>query len=374
MKNVLISGGAGFIGSRLCEKLFERGYKVTILDNLSTQIHGDNDSSLLEKIKDKCIFIKGDVRNKSDWIKAIKNQDFIIHLAAETGTGQSMYDISNYTEVNVLGTAKMLEALSETRSKVKKIILASSRAVYGEGKYMCLKKERFLFPLQRSEKDLKNAQFEIKDNNSLLKYVATDENSELQPLSIYAINKLQQEQMVLFMGRTLGIQVVCLRYQNVYGPGQSLSNPYTGILSVFSTRILNNNNIDIYEDGLQTRDFVYIDDVVEATTLAIKKNIICNEIINIGSGTSTTVKDVANILKKYFQSNIKISISGKYRVGDIRHNFADITKAKEILNFSPKFNFQEGVINFVQWVKNQNIMRDNYDNSVNELKEKGLLK
>ena len=374
MKNVLISGGAGFIGSRLCEKLFERGYKVTILDNLSTQIHGDNDSYLLDKIKDKCIFIKGDVRNKSDWIKAIKNQDFIIHLAAETGTGQSMYDISNYTEVNVLGTAKMLEALSETKSKVKKIILASSRAVYGEGKYICLQKERFLFPLQRSEKDLKNAQFEIKDNNSLLKYVATDENSELHPLSIYAINKLQQEQMVLFMGRTLGMQVVCLRYQNVYGPGQSLSNPYTGILSVFSTRILNNNDIDIYEDGLQTRDFVYIDDVVEATTLAIKKNIVSNEIINIGSGTSTTVKDVANILKKHFQSNIKVSISGKYRVGDIRHNFADITKAKEILNFNPKFNFQEGVINFVQWVKNQNIMRDNYDYSVNELKEKGLLK
>lgn len=374
MKNVLISGGAGFIGSRLCEKLFDQGYIITILDNLSPQVHGEKESSLFKKVKDKCTFINGDVRNKEDWKKAIKNQEIIIHLAAETGTGQSMYDISNYTEVNVMGTANMLEVLSENKVKVEKIILASSRAVYGEGKYICLKKGDFFFPEQRDEKDLLKAYFEIKNNNDLLQPVATDEKSQVNPLSIYAINKLQQEQMVFFIGKSLGIQVVCLRYQNVYGPGQSLSNPYTGILSVFSTRILNNNDIDIYEDGLQSRDFVYIDDVVDATNLAVEKNINGNEIINIGSGSSKTVKDVAVILKQYYESNINISISGNYRVGDIRHNFADIKKAKRILDFNPKFSFNDGVLNFVKWVKKQKIMEDNYEKSVNKLKEKGLLK
>ena len=374
MKNVLISGGAGFIGSRLCEKLFEQGYLVTILDNLSTQIHGSDESSLLNKIKDKCIFIKGDVRSKEDWKKAINNQEIIIHLAAETGTGQSMYDIANYTEVNVMGTANMLEVLSDNKGKVEKIILASSRAVYGEGKYKCLKTGDFLFPSQRLEKNLLNSQFEIKNNTNLLQSVATDESSHLNPLSIYAINKLQQEQMVLFMGKSLGIEVACLRYQNVYGPGQSLLNPYTGILSVFSTRILNNNDIDIYEDGMQSRDFVYIDDVVDGTALAIEKNTNGNEIINLGSGVSTTVKDVACILKQSYKSDIKISISGHYRLGDIRHNFADITRAKRILDFNPKFTFKEGVLHFTRWVKKQKIMQDNYDKSVDELKEKGLLK
>lgn len=374
MKNVLISGGAGFIGSRLCEKLFDKGYIITILDNLSPQIHGETESYLFKKVKDKCTFIKGDVRNKEDWKKAIKNQEIIIHLAAETGTGQSMYDISNYTEVNVMGTANMLEVLSENKGKVEKIILASSRSVYGEGKYICSKKGDIFFPEQRDEKDLLNAYFEIKNNNDLLQPVATDEKSQVNPLSIYAINKLQQEQMTFFIGKSLGIQVVCLRYQNVYGPGQSLSNPYTGILSVFSTRILNNNDIDIYEDGLQSRDFVYIDDVVDATNLAVEKNINENEIINIGSGSSKTVKDVALILKQYYESNINISISGNYRLGDIRHNFADIKKAKRILDFNPKFSFNDGVLNFVQWVKKQKIMEDNYEKSVIKLKEKGLLK
>ena len=204
--------------------------------------------------------------------------------------------------------------------------------------------------------------------------VATDESSHLNPLSIYASNKLQQEQMVLFMGKSLGIEVACLRYQNVYGPGQSLLNPYTGILSVFSTRILNNNDIDIYEDGMQSRDFVYIDDVVDGTALAIKKNTNGNEIINLGSGVSTTVKDVACILKQSYKSDIKISISGHYRFGDIRHNFADITRAKRILDFNPKFTFKEGVLHFTRWVKKQKIMQDNYDKSVDELKRKGFTK
>jgi dTDP-L-rhamnose 4-epimerase len=207
-----------------------------------------------------------------------------------------------------------------------------------------------------------------------LKLVSTDENSKIHPSSIYGINKQQQEQMVMLMGESLGIQSVAFRYQNVYGPGQSLSNPYTGILSIFSTRILNGNDLDIYEDGLESRDFVYIDDVVDATILGIEKEAAVGEVFNVGYGVATSVKEVAESLKYYFESDINISISGKYRVGDIRHNYADLTKIKRMLGFSPKYDFQRGLLEFVKWVKTQEIKEDRYDKSVEQLKLKGLFK
>ena len=375
MKSILITGGAGFIGSRLCEKLFERGYNITILDNLSPQIHGDGISSLSQRIKDRCTFIKGDVRNKKDWAKAIFGQEIIVHLAAETGTGQSMYEIEKYNDVNVMGTANMLELLANSKHKVQKMIVASSRAIYGEGKYVCsIHGENY--PPQRKESDMENSEFNPKCNacNSELKLVSTDENSKIHPSSIYGINKQQQEQMVMLMGESLGIHSVAFRYQNVYGPGQSLSNPYTGILSIFSTRILNGNDLDIYEDGLESRDFVYIDDVVDATILGIEKEAAIGEVFNVGYGVATSVKDVAELLKYYFESDINISISGKYRVGDIRHNYADLTKIKRMLGFSPKYDFQRGLLEFVKWVKTQEIKEDRYDKSVEQLKLKGLFK
>ena len=240
MKNILITGGSGFIGSRLCEKLYDRRYNITILDNLSEQIHGTTESSLFKKIKGKCTFIKGDVRNKEDWKKAIRGQDVIVHLAAETGTGQSMYEIEKYNDVNIMGTAHLLEILANTEHSVKKMIIASSRAIYGEGKYNC-KIHGDQYPLQRKEIDMERAEFNPKCEicNVELNLLATDEKSKINPSSIYGINKQQQEQMVMLMGDSLGIPSVAFRYQNVYGPGQSLSNPYTGILSIFSTRILN---------------------------------------------------------------------------------------------------------------------------------------
>ena len=375
MTKILITGGAGFIGSRLCEKLFNKGYEITVLDNLSSQIHGDRESFLFKRVKDKCTFIKGDVRHKEDWQKAIKGQAIIVHLAAETGTGQSMYEEKKYYDVNVLGTANMLDVLTEQHHKVEKIIVASSRAIYGEGKYMSPNHIE-TYPLQRKELDMKRGYFNLKCeiSNSDLKLVATDEGSKIQPLSIYGITKQKQEEMVMSSSKLLNIPSVAFRYQNVYGPGQSLSNPYTGILSIFSTRILNGNNLDIYEDGLQSRDFVYIDDVVDATILGIEKEGANGQIFNVGSGVATTVNKVASLLKNYYNSDINISISGKYRIGDIRHNYADLTKINNILGFMPEYDFQKGVCEFVKWVNTQEIMEDKYARSIKELEQKGLIK
>ena len=375
MKKVLITGGAGFIGSRLCKKLFDKEYNITVMDNLSPQIHGNGESFLFKRIKDKCTFINGDVRNKEDWNKAIKGQEIIVHLAAETGTGQSMYEAKKYNDVNIMGTAHMLELLTNTKHKVKKMLIASSRAIYGEGKYLC-SVHGITYPSQRNELDMQRGKFNPKCNicYSELQLVATDENSKIHPSSIYGITKQQQEQMVLLAGESLGIPSVAFRYQNVYGPGQSLSNPYTGILSIFSTRILNGNDLDIYEDGEESRDFVYIDDVVDATILSIEKEEANGEVFNVGSGVATTVKQVAESLKNYYDSDINISISGKYRLGDIRHNYADLTKIKDVLGFSPKYSFQKGILEFVKWVKTQEIMEDKYESSIIELKQKGLIK
>jgi len=286
-----------------------------------------------------------------------------------------MYEVEKYNDVNIMGTAHMLELLANSNHDIKKIVIASSRAIYGEGKYSCgIHGEQY--PLQRKERDMEKGEFNPKCDicNSELSLLPTDENSQIHPSSIYGINKQQQEQLVMFMGKSLGIPSVSLRYQNVYGPGQSLSNPYTGILSIFSTRILNGNNLDIYEDGLESRDFVYIDDVVDATILGIEKEEANGEVFNVGSGVATTVKEVAELLKKFYDSNISIFISGKYRLGDIRHNYADLNKAKTLLGFIPKYNFQKGISEFVSWVKTQEIMEDKYEKSVQELKEKGLMK
>ena len=202
----------------------------------------------------------------------------------------------------------------------------------------------------------------------------TEEESQINPKSIYALTKYTQEKMILLISQSLSINPVILRYQNVFGPGQSLSNPYTGILSIFSTRILNGNDLDVYEDGLESRDFVYIDDVIDATILAIENERANGEIFNVGSGVATTVKEVAESLKKFYNSDVNINISGKFRFGDIRHNYADLSKIESLLGFNPKYDFQKGITEFVKWVKKQEIKEDKYEKSIQELKEKGLMK
>ena len=376
MKNILITGGAGFIGSNLTVKLVSKGYNVTILDNLSKQIHGENqDSTLYNSIKDKATFILGDVCNKSDWVKALKGQDAVIHLAAETGTGQSMYEITRYNEVNIIGTAQLLNILTNQEHTIKKILIASSRSIYGEGKYLC-NNHGIIYPNERKDADMAKGNFNPICNkcNKELILKATDENSKIHPSSIYGITKQHQEQMILLIGKTLKIPAVALRYQNVYGPGQSLANPYTGILSIFSTRLLNRNDIDIYEDGEESRDFVFIDDVVDATVLSLEKKEANNQIFNVGSGVAITVSQVANTLKSLYTSDVEIKVNGKYRLGDIRHNYADLSKIKNALGFIPKFNFKAGVTKFVKWVKTQELKEDKYDKSITELISKGFMK
>jgi len=376
MKKILITGGAGFIGSNLARKLASLGCHITILDNLSKQIHGDKqDSYLYNSIKDISTFIKGDVRNKVDWEKALHGQDAVIHLAAETGTAQSMYEVQKYNNVNVEGTKLLIDILKNKNHQIQKILIASSRAIYGEGKYCC-KKHGIIYPEKRNESDLKKGKFNpICDKcKNDLQLLPTDEKSKIHPLSHYGLTKQQQEQMVMQAGNLLKIPSVALRYQNVYGPGQSLSNPYTGILSIFSTRILNGNNIDIYEDGKESRDFVFIDDVVDATILALENNKANHEVFNVGSGVGTTVEEVAQLLKQKYNSNIDLVVNGKFRIGDIRHNIADLTKANEVLGFKPQIDFKSGISKFVDWVKTQEIQQDSYDNSIKELRSKGLIK
>ncbi|MBC7525185.1 MAG: NAD-dependent epimerase/dehydratase family protein [Flavobacterium sp.] len=376
-KNILITGGAGFIGSNLTHKLIGKGYNVTVLDNLSTQIHGDNallTSPLYLSIKDKVSFIKGTVTSKEDWQTAIKGQDIIVHFAAETGTGQSMYEIQKYVDVNINGTAIMLDILANSTHNVKKIILASSRSIYGEGKYLS-KEFGPVYPKHRISNDMDMGDFEVKfQDSSFLKLVGTDEESKIHPSSVYGITKQNQEQMIMTVCPTLGISPVALRYQNVYGPGQSLKNPYTGILSIFSTQIKNGNTLNIFEDGKETRDFVFIDDVVDATILGIERAEADNKVYNVGTGVPIDVLTVAKSLILNYNISVPIVITGNYRLGDIRHNYADITKIKIELGFQPKVNFNTGIKYFTEWVNTQDIEEDNYTYSINEMKEKGLFK
>ena len=376
MKNILISGGAGFIGSNLTKRLVSKGYNITILDNLSKQIHGkDQISELYNSVKEISTFILGNVCNQEDWKKSLKGQDAVIHLAAETGTGQSMYEVSRYNDVNILGTSHLLDFLANNKNSVKKMIIASSRSIYGEGKYKC-ENHGVVYPNDRIASNMLKGKFDLFCDvcGGELDLMPTDENSKIHPSSIYGITKQHQEQMILLMGKSLGIPAVALRYQNVYGPGQSLSNPYTGILSIFSTRMLNGNDIDIYEDGEESRDFVYIDDVVEATILTLEKEEANHQVFNVGSGVATTVSQVANSLKSLYNSNANISIGGSFRLGDVRHSYADLNKIKDILGFKAKFDFQTGISRFADWVKNQEVKEDKYEQSLIELKNKGLIK
>ena len=373
-KNILITGGAGFIGSNLALKLIEKGYKVTVLDNLSPQIHTSN-SPLYNSIKDKVRFIKGTVLSYDDWKNALEEIDVVVHLAAETGTGQSMYEIEKYTDVNIKGTSIFLDILANEKHSVKKMIVASSRAIYGEGKYEC-SSCGIVYPNERKDEDMSKGDFTIKcpTCNANAKLLATDENSKIHPSSIYGITKQVQEQMFMVMGKTLNIPALAFRYQNVYGAGQSLSNPYTGILSIFSTRIKNGNDINIFEDGKESRDFVYIDDVVDATILGIEKDEANYEVFNVGLGLAIDVNKVASTLVKEYKSNSKISISGNYRLGDIKDNYADLTKIQTKLGFKPKVDFEEGIKKFTKWVNAQEVVEDQYEKSINEMKEKGLYK
>jgi dTDP-L-rhamnose 4-epimerase len=379
MQNILITGGAGFIGSRLALKLTSKGYKVRVLDNLSKQIHGENpeESVLYQSVQGKVDFVRGNVCNKAIWTRALAGIDAVVHLAAETETGQSMYEINRYTDVNIGGTAGLLDYITNNNHVVKKIIVASSRAVYGEGKYYC-KNHGVVYPFSRKQEDMANGDFEVKcpvcDKPVFM--LPTDEQSGIHPVSVYGITKQIQEDLILTCCKSLDIPALALRYQNVYGPGQSLKNPYTGILSIFSTCLISNQNINIFEDGKESRDFIYVDDAIDATIAGIERNPHDWLVINVGTGTAVSVLAVANTLKTLFGSGSELYISGNYRLGDIRHNTADISMLKEKLQYHPAVHFSEGIGRFAAWVRDQNIdfSKDMYGRSLSEMRAKGFYK
>ena len=330
---------------------------------------------MFRSIEGKVEFFRGSVTSRNDLMKVLPGMDTVVHLAAETGTGQSMYAIQHYSDVNIGGTALLLDLVANESFPVKKIVVASSRAVYGEGKYRC-EQHGFVYPSSRSAGDMGQGDFAVHCPMCGVpaQLVATDEHTPVRPTSVYGITKLTQEQMVLTVGNALGISAVAFRYQNVYGPGQSLSNPYTGILSIFSTRIRNGSGINIFEDGKESRDFVFIDDVVAATASAIEYEAPLVDVFNVGSGIATDVLTIANTLQQLLEKAVPIEISGQFRLGDIRHNFADLAKVKAVLGFEPSVTIEEGLRQFVAWVKGEQVQVDRYEESLSELKAKGLFK
>lgn len=376
-KNILITGGAGFIGSRLANYLIAKGHNVRVLDNLCPQIHGaePESSSLFRSLYKDVEFIRGSVTSRDDLMKALPEMDMVVHLAAETGTGQSMYAIQHYSDVNIGGTALLLDLIANEPFPIKKIVVASSRAVYGEGRYLCAT-HGHVYPASRSAADMRKGDFSVHCPLCGIpaEMARTDEETPVRPASVYGITKLAQEQMVLTVGKALGISALAFRYQNVYGPGQSLSNPYTGILSIFSTRIRNGSGINIFEDGMESRDFVYIDDVLAATVKGIEHEAPLVDVFNVGSGVATDVLAIANTLQELLGVTVPVEISGQFRMGDIRHNVADLAKVRAALGFEPSVSIEEGLHRFVAWVKGEGIQIDRYEESLRELKSKGLFK
>lgn len=378
MKKILITGGAGFIGTEIVKQLHSIGdYEITVLDAMTQQIHGAvwERSYLYEAIKDLCTFIKADVRAYEAIESAIGDNECIIHLAAETGTGQSMYMINQYNEVNVMGTSNILQAISNLgdKSKVRKLILSSSRSVYGEGKYKC-PSCGIVYPSARKRERMLCGDFSMYCDvcDQKLGKEHTSEDSQIRPVSLYAFTKYAQERMLETMCPALGIDYTIFRFQNVYGVGQSLKNPYTGILSIFSTLMLENKPVNIFEDGLESRDFVNVADTAAAVIRSIDEPRSNSEIINIGSGVGTSVIEIAEFLKAVYGSESQINVTGDFRIGDIAHNIADISKARDILGFEQKVSLEQGLRDFCEWVKGQNIDNSGYEKSLEEMETSGM--
>jgi len=370
-KKILVTGGAGFIGSYLVDKLIELGYEVMVFDNLEPQVHGDGQKTP-EYLNKECEFIKGDIRNRDELKKALKDREIVFHQAAAVGVGQSMYEINKYTEVNILGTSNLLDILANENHRVEKLIIASSMSVYGEGKYSCVNCG-VVYPKSRSLSQLKKGEWEMRCPfcNQEVQSLPTDEEKPLHPTSVYSISKRDQEEMCLTIGRAYRIPTVALRYFNVYGPRQALSNPYTGVAAIFSSRILNNHPPCIFEDGLQSRDFTHVSDIVQANLLAMESNDADYEVFNVGTGRPLTVLNIAEALIESLSSSVDMNIVRKYREGDIRHCYADISKIRDQLGFQPKVKFEKGISEFIGWVRGEEA-RDQFEKSRRELEEKGL--
>lgn len=374
---VLVTGGAGFIGSRLARRLAEDGHAVTVLDSFLEQVHGPapEKTAGYAALAENTRIIRGDVTDRDALERALEGSEAVVHLAAETGTGQSMYAIERYSAVNIGGTALLLDILANRKHEVRRVVVASSRSIYGEGRYRT-PDGRHVYPAHRSNADMRSGDFAVKHPgvDGDLTLTSTDEESKIHPSSVYGITKQVQEQLVMTVCPSIGIEGVALRYQNVYGPGQSLSNPYTGILSIFSNLIMQGKAINIFEDGQESRDFVFADDVVEVTALSLTHPGAADQVFNVGTGTPVSVMEVARTLARLFDADVPIQLTGQFRLGDIRHNFACMEKIKRALGFEPAWNFERGIAELVLWAKGTGPQESAYEESLSEMREKGLLK
>ena len=369
-KRVLITGGAGFVGSHTADDLVQQGHEVRIYDNLSDQVHPAGFPNYLSRDVE---FIRGNMRDQAHLRQVVRDVDVIFHLAAAVGVGQSMYQISNYIETNTLGTANLLQAILDNKVGLEKLVVASSMSIYGEGEYVCEQCGE-MAPAMRSSRQLHAKQWEMMCPNCgrQLAPIPTRESKPLHCGSIYALSKKDQEEMVLLFGRTYQIPVVALRYFNIFGTRQSLSNPYTGVVAIFASRLMNENAPLVFEDGEQLRDFVNVHDIVQANLQAMDRLEANGMALNIGSGQPVSIREIASELAQTLGVTTPFEITGKYRAGDIRHCFADISNASRILGYKPTFRFQDGLKELVQWLATQEA-HDHVNDAFQRLKTHGLV-
>lgn len=369
--NILVTGGAGFIGSHLVDSLVERGHRVRVLDALVSQVHGDSVPRYLNPAAE---FIEGDVCDSAVVRAALQDIEVVFHKAAEVGVGQSMYEIVRYVRANDLGTAVLLEEMSRAGRAFRKLIVASSMSIYGEGAYECPGCGK-VNPQLRSAEQLLAREWDFKcpTCGQPLAPILTDEDKPLFPTSVYAISKQDQEQYCLNVGRAYNIPTVALRYFNVYGPRQALSNPYTGVCAIFSGRLLNDQTPMIFEDGGQTRDFVHVSDIVQANMLALESDAANYGTFNVGTGRAISIRDISRMLANHLGKDIEPEIVGKYREGDIRHCVADISRARAQLGYQPQVTLEQGIPELIAWVKQQQAETDS-QKATAELEQRQLVR
>jgi dTDP-L-rhamnose 4-epimerase len=364
----LVTGGAGFIGSHLVRELVARGGQVVVLDSLEPQVHGAAEAEVPEGVE----LVVGDVGDSEVADRALQDVSRVVHLAAAVGVGQSMYEIARYTELNTMATARFLERLVEARPLVQRLVVASSMSIYGEGQYLC-EEHGSVSPSPRPEDQLLARAWELECPicRRILRPVGTSETKALNPTSIYAITKRDHEEMCLVTGAAYGIPTVALRFFNVYGPGQALSNPYTGVAAIFASRLLNGKAPIIFEDGRQSRDFTHVSDIVQGILLALETEAGLGHAVNLGTSRATSVDEVARVLAEGMGVDIEPTRNHHYRAGDIRHCFADPSRARELLGFETKVAFEDGMNELVGWLEDQDAV-DRVDRATSELAARGL--
>ena len=369
---ILVTGGAGFVGSHLVEALLREGHEVRAVDALVPQVHG---SARKPKYLPKDVeFIRADVRGPETWRRALKGIRVVFHQAAEVGVGQSMYEITKYMAANTMGTSVMWQELITGRYPVQKVLIASSMSLYGEGQYRC-RTHGAVYPSLRAESQLKRRDWEMRCPRCHAPVSAepTPEEKPLMPTSVYAVSKRDQEELSLCIGRAYGIPAVALRYFNIYGPRQSLSNPYTGVAAIFSSRLRNGKSPVVFEDGGQSRDFIHVSDIVRANLLAMKRREADYETLNVGTGRATSVGRLAELLAECLEAPVKPAVVGKFRAGDIRHCFADASKIRRRLGFEAKVRLEDGLSDLVRWVQEEESV-DRVDRATRELAARGLVR